>query len=307
MPLSAEALRDWHRLFGLILGDSLTGTPYEVEVEPDLSLQQQYLDVTIVRRRRGRLTLRLPDGLHRDLADHNLVTFKSHHEALGPWALYELVGHYVAYRKLTSASTSALLPEGDFRLYAVSARYPHNLAGQLPLIERQAGVYDCSWGPLRIRVIVAGQLPQEPHNAALHLFSASSELLQFGRSSYQQRSERTSNLLNLLLTGYGGEGGLMAYTFEDFVRDYAKKHFKDLTPQERREALALLPPEERREFIQMIPPEERLADLPPKERLAGLSPEERLADLSPEEARRLLERIAAGPQPAPPRKRRRKT
>jgi hypothetical protein len=83
MPPSAEALRDWHRLFGLILGDSLTGTPYEVEVEPDLSLQQQFLDVTIVRRR-GRLTLRLPDGLHRDLADHNLVTFKSHHEASTP-------------------------------------------------------------------------------------------------------------------------------------------------------------------------------------------------------------------------------
>jgi hypothetical protein len=158
----------------------------------------------------------------------------------------------------------------------VSARYPHNLAGQLPLIERQAGVCDCSWGPLRIRVIVAGQLPQQPHNAALHLFSASSEQLAFGRSSYQRRSERTSRLLDQLFTDYGDEGGLVSYTFEDFAHDYVKKRFKDLTPEERREAIGRLPPEER------------------------------LAGLSPEEPRRLRERIAAG-RPPPPRKRRRKT
>ena len=88
------------------------------------------------------MTIRLPDGLD-DLAEHNLITFKSHHEALDSWALKELLGHYVAYRKLVSPSPSELLPEDRFRLYAVSARFPENLAGQIPWRERQAGVYHC--------------------------------------------------------------------------------------------------------------------------------------------------------------------
>ena len=50
----------------------------------------------------------------------------------------ELVGHYVAYRKLVSPSPSELLPEDQFRLYAVAARFPHNLSGQVPW-QRAAG------------------------------------------------------------------------------------------------------------------------------------------------------------------------
>ena len=136
MTVGREALRDWHRLFGLLLTDFFTGLPFTVEVERDLSEQQQFLDVVIVRRGRGRVAIRLPDGLD-DLAEHNLITFKSHHEALDGWAIKELVGHYVAYRKLVSPSPSELLPEEQLRLYAVCARYPHNLAGQVPWQEQQ--------------------------------------------------------------------------------------------------------------------------------------------------------------------------
>ena len=39
----------------------------------------------IVRRGRGKFTGALPDGLG-DLAEHNLITFKSHREALDDWA-----------------------------------------------------------------------------------------------------------------------------------------------------------------------------------------------------------------------------
>ncbi len=114
------ALRDWHRLFGLLLADFFTGSPFVVEVERDLSVQQQFLDVVVVRRGRRRFAGRLPDGLE-GLVAHNLITFKSHHEALDAWAVKELVGHYVAYRKLISPSPSELLPEEQFRLYAVCA------------------------------------------------------------------------------------------------------------------------------------------------------------------------------------------
>jgi len=41
------------------------------------------------------------------------VTFKSHQEALDAWALWELVGHFVNYRKQASPSLHELLPEGD--------------------------------------------------------------------------------------------------------------------------------------------------------------------------------------------------
>jgi hypothetical protein len=83
-----------------------------------------------------------------------------------------LVGHFVAYRKLVSPSPSKLLPEDCFRLYAVCARFPHNLSGQVPWQEQQAGVYDCPWGLDVVRVLVAGELPRRPHNAPLRLFIA---------------------------------------------------------------------------------------------------------------------------------------
>ena len=128
MAVDRGALRDWHRLFGLLLTDFFTDSPFTVEVERDLSQQQQFLDVVILRQGRGRFAGRLPDGLD-DLAAHNLITFKSHREALDAWAMKELIGHYVAYRKLISPSPSRLLPEDHFRLYAVCAPLPPQLGG----------------------------------------------------------------------------------------------------------------------------------------------------------------------------------
>src|SRR4051794_29989883 len=159
MAVEREELRDWHRLFGLLLTDFFSGSPFVVEVERDLSVQQQLLDVVIVRRGRGRFAGRLPDGLE-GLRPHNLLTFKSHHEALNGWAMKELVGLDVAYRKLVSPSPSELLPDDHFGLYAVAARFPHNLAGQVPWQQRQPGVYDCRWGTDTVRVVVAGGVAQ---------------------------------------------------------------------------------------------------------------------------------------------------
>lgn len=269
-----EALRDWHRLFGLLLTDFFSGSPFTVEVERDLSQQQQLLDVVIVRRGRGRFVGELPDGLER-LAEHNLIAFKSHREALDDWAIRELIAHYVAYRKLVSPSPSDLLPPDRSRLYAVAARFPHNLAGQVPWQEQQSGVYDCRWGLDGVRVVVPGQLPRETRNAPLHLFSASPELIGFGQGAYRRRSEETSLLLGQLFERLREEGFAMSFTMEDFKRQYAKEHF----PQ--------LPPEERREVLQSLPPEELLAAL------------------SAEQIREYLDQLTAG-RPAPPGKPRRK-
>jgi hypothetical protein len=305
MAVEREASRDWHRLFGLLLTDFFTGSPFTVEVERDLSEQQQLLDVVIVRRGRGRFAGRLPDGLE-GLAAHNLITFKSHREALDGWAVKELIGHYVAYRKLVSPSPSELLPEDGFRLLAVCARFPHNLSGQVPWQRRQAGVYDCQWGTDVVRVVVAGELPRQAHNAPLHLFSASPELVGFGQSAYRRRSANTSLLLERLFERAQAEGFVMAYTMEDFKRDYIKDHCPLLTPEEQREALQRLSPEHLRELLQALPPQELLRALPPQQRVAGLAPEDRLAGLSAEQIRQYLERLTTGrpSRPGEPRRKR---
>jgi len=62
---------EWHRLFGLLLTDFFTGSPYVVEVERDLSWQQQRLDVLIVRKGEGRFDGRLPAGPE-GLGPHNV-------------------------------------------------------------------------------------------------------------------------------------------------------------------------------------------------------------------------------------------
>jgi MgtE intracellular N domain len=312
MVVEREALRDWHRLFGLLLIDFFSGSPYAVDVERDLSEQQQFLDVAIVRRRRGRFVGRLPDGLE-DLAEHNLTTFKSHREALDDWAIRELIAHYVAYRKLVSRSPSDLLAPDQFRLYAVCARFPHNLAGLVPWQDRQPGVYDLLWGLDTVRVIVAGELLREAQNAPLHLFSASPDLIGFGQATYRQRSAETSLLLGQLFERLREEGFAMSFTMEDFKRQYIKEHFSQLTPDEQREALERLSPEHRREVLQvaqLTPHEQReaLERLSPEHRrevLQSLPPEERLAGLSAEQIRQYLDRLTAE-HPAPARRPRRK-
>ena len=103
--------------------------------------------MVVVRRGRGRFAGRLPAGLD-GLEAHNLITFKSHHEALDAWAVKELVGHYIAYRKLISPSPSELLPEEQFRLYAVCARRPHKLSQQVPWQERQVGRMIATGAPI---------------------------------------------------------------------------------------------------------------------------------------------------------------
>jgi hypothetical protein len=274
LPADRDALREWHRLFGLLLTDFFTGSPFTVEVERDLSEQQQFLDVVILRRGRGRFVGRLPDGLD-GLADHNLITFKSHREALDGWAMKELIGHYVAYRKLVSASPSELLPEEAFRLYAVCARFPQNLSAQVPWQEQQAGVYNCQWGTDVVRVVVAGNLPREAHNAPLHLFSASPALVGFGSAAYTRHSEDTSLLLGQLFKRLNEEDFAMSFTMEDFKRQVMLEEFEEMTPAEREK------------FLQKVPLERRLAGA------------------SVEQIQELLDRLKTG-RKAEPRKPRRK-
>lgn len=270
-----DAQRPWHRLFGLSWMDFFHNLPVTVEMEKDLSLQLQRLDLVILRKEPGVLPRRLPDGFE-DLATHNLITFKSYQEALDGWALTELLGHYVNYRKQVSPSWDELLPETDFRLFAVCIRFPQGLARQVPLTPIREGVYEVRHFTGTLRVIVVHELPQVEHNAMLHLFSARAEPLRYGATHYGPYSSETSSLLYQLFERYRLEGPLMPNALEELYRETVEEILKRMSPQER---------------LKGLPPEERLKGLPPEERIEGLSVDELLAALSPEKRLELEQRL----------------
>jgi len=265
---------NWHRLFGLTLVDYFTGSPWKVELETDLSLKQQFLDVIIVRRDQGTFSGRLPDGLE-DLSDYNLLSYKSLREPLDDWALKELTGHYVNYRKQVSPSWDALVPEEAFRLYGVSTRFPQKLAGQAHLEPQQAGVYQVRRGTDKIRIIVLNDVAEEAHNSIWHMFSAVPERVRRVAAEYRPSSLDISTLLNQLFENYQLEGMVMPYTMEDFRRDFTREHLHLLTA------------------------EEILGHFSAEEILGRFSAEERLKGLSLDELRALLAKLQERHEQAP--------
>jgi hypothetical protein len=265
-----------HRLFGLSWIDFFHDTGVEVEMELDLSLKKQLLDLVIIRKGLVPILRPLPDGFD-DLGTYNLLTFKSYQEALDAWALCELIGHYFNCRKQFSLSLHDLLSEDDFRLFAVCARYPQKLAQQVEMTGLRAGVYEVRGFSRVIRIIVVSELPQEEHNAMLHLFSARQDLLHYGKEHYRPRSTETSTLLVKLFKAYS-EDPAMSEKLKEFVR------------QSIDELLQELPAEER---LKGLPAEERLKGLPAEERLKGLSAEEVAGALPPEVLAALARKLQA--------------
>jgi Mg/Co/Ni transporter MgtE len=97
-----------------------------------------------------------------------------------------------------------------------------------------------------------------------------------------------SALLGQLFDKLQEEGFAMSYTMEDFQRQYAKEHFKNLTPEEQREALEQLSPADRRKVLQSLPVEELLTFL------------------SAEQVQQLRDQLLAGRAPQPRKPRRKK-
>jgi len=257
--------RPFHRLFGLAWMDLFQGTTARVEPELDMATQQMLLDVAISLDNPHTLQLPLPDGCD-SLDKHNILTFKSYQEALDSWTLLELIHHYVSRRHQVSPQDE-LLPQEEFRVIAVCVRRPHLLGHLAGLVRVRAGVYDLPILDLPIRLIVIHELPLEPHNAMLHLFSARDEGIRFGMSHYRQRSTETSALICELFKHY-----LEDPDMSNPLKEFAQKAITEL--------LASLPLEER---LQGISAEQRLQGVSAEELRKRLSPRERLADLSADE------------------------
>lgn len=252
-----------HRLFGLSWIDFFEGTSITVETELDLSLKQQFLDLVLIRKGADPIPRVLPDGFD-DLSGHNLITFKSHHEALDPWALWELVGHFVNYRKQASPSLTDLLPELEFRLLAVCARFPEQLARQVPMTRLTDGVFEVQGLALRIRIIVVSQLPQRENNAILHLFSATKDLLGYGQEHDRPYSAQTSTLLYTLFSLYSEEPD-MPDKLKEFVKETIDQMLKELPAEKRVQGLTI------DQLVKALTPE-ALEELRHKLKANGTSP-----------------------------------
>ncbi len=270
----------WHRLFGLGLTDLYHGTSYRVELEKDLSLKQQFLDVAVIAiEAEGDAFVELedpPDGLE-DLGRHNLLTYKSLREPLDAWAMDEFLCHFVNYRKQCSPSRGSLAPLSEFRMIAVTTRYPTGLSSEVALTKERDGVYNVKWGGRRVRVVVLGEVPEVPRNALWSLYSWRPERVVRGRRAYRWKCPDTSTVVAQLYASYRAEGLEMPYTLEDYKKDLLDEVVKVLPAKE---VLGKFRPEER---LQGLRPEERLRGLRPEERLQGLRPEEVLARYRPEE------------------------
>ena len=278
----AEQQTNWHHLFGLMVQDFFTGTPCEVELERDLSVKSQFLDVLLIHKTGEVIDRVLPDGLEGHLVEYNLITFKSHREPLSGWSILELLCYYVNLRKQASPSFDDLLPEDQFRLFAICAREPVGLAGLVPLPELQPGVHEIDLGLATIRVIVAGRLPQTEPNALLHLFSASEPLLEYGRQHCRIQSPDTTTLVARLFAGYRVENLTMPVDREEFLRNARRMLIQEATVQERLEGLSS------EQLLERISPEQRLEDISPEQVFQGLTPDKR------ENLRRLLEKPPTG-------------
>ena len=259
-----------------MLEDQFYGSPYKVEVEVDLARQAQFLDVVVVEQQQIQPwpeAVQLPDGLEQ-LKPYNLITFKSYHESFNDWAVKELIGHYVNYRK--QVSDKKLISQSSFRLYAVSNHHPNTLAQFLTPTDK-SGVYDLTWGSDTIRLIVLSQIGPEPKNDLWHLFSHQREQVTQACQRYQPHHQQKGYaVIRRLTEQYQLEFPDMAYTFEQFTKEFVADHLNMLSADE---------------VLQRYSPDEVLQRYSPDERLKNLSPDEIANHLSPEALQQLLARL----------------
>jgi hypothetical protein len=239
----------WHDLLGAVLMDFFEGTPYDVDTETDLSVRKQLLDIIVVRKTKGELHRELPDGMA-PLANHNLISFKSHQDSFDSWAALELVGHYVNYRKQVSPSNDDLLPIEEFRLFGIAARFPEKLSKELPFEERAQGVYDVTCGPIPVRLLVIRSLALRPVNAMLQLFSINPDQIQYACRHYHPYFHDTSSVVENLIHKYLNEDSQMSPKLEEMRRKLMKGTLERLTPEQ---ILEVIPVEE---FLKTLSPEQ---------------------------------------------------
>lgn len=111
--------------------------------------------------------------------------------------------------------------------------------------------------------------------AIWHLFSGIPGEIEYAARQYRGKTQEISTVQNRLFDNYQLEGIPMAYTMEDFRRDYVRDHLGVLSPDDR---------------LRGLTPDDRLKGLSPDEVLKRFSFDEVLSKFSVEEIRQYLEK-----------------
>ena len=254
----------------MALVDFFSNTNYLVEIEKELKIPQflDYLVVNKVKDTDENDSLILPDGME-SLSQYNLLTFKSSKQPLDRWAIDELICYYVLFRKIISPSGQKLIPENEFKLFAIATRFPNKLSSELNLIQLKEGVYRLKHGEQPVTIIVISRLPKDQKNAIFHLLSTNSEKIEFGLTEYKWNHEDLKYfVIKEMFQRFKKEGIQMSYTVEDFKREVLKKSLPSLSVQERLEGLRA------EDVLSVFRPEKLLKGMRPEDRLKGLQPED---------------------------------
>ena len=274
---------EWHRLLGMFLTAHFQNSPYSVEIEKDLALKRQVLDVILIERDQTIPFDRYPDGLE-NMAQYNLISYKSLSESFDLWSFQELHGHYVNCRKQVSPAMNKLINAEHFRLYALSTRMPYKLMKTFAFKGIREGVYELEWEDLQTRLIVLSRIPQGPYNEIWRLFSARPEIIEEARTHYaENRHSDYSLLVQQLYEYYTQEELPMTYTRQQFEEDFVLRHLRSVPPDQ---VLSQYSPEER---LKNLSAEERLKNLSPEQVFRQYSAEDMLKGLSPEQLDLLLQ------------------
>jgi len=154
-----------------------------------------------------------------------LLTYKSHHEPLDDFAIQELIGHYVSYRKMKE---NKLLPENDINLYATCVRYPEKLFKTNDYKEIGKGVYEITVLGLKIEIVVLSRIDKEVKNVILNLFSNNTEKVQFAFEADREHVKNVSKIFERLLKKYLMEGFTMPLTIDSYIQEHLEDIVSDI-------------------------------------------------------------------------------
>jgi hypothetical protein len=271
----------WHHVLGNALRDHFTGTCYSVGIDRELKIKQ-FVDILIIEENKGENRDHSLKGFE-NLSKYNVITYKSLRQPLDSWALDELTGYYVLFRKMISPDQDKLISEEEFKLYGIATRFPEKLNKHEALEYKSPGVYEIKRGSRKIEILVICEMPREKRAALWQMFNTNPDMIEYGLSEYKwKREDYRKAVLNELIEKYKEEGIKMSYTEQDFFRDVAFDTIQYLTPEERLQGL------QADQVLKSFKPEERLKGLQADQVLKNFGAEELLKCLSAEEIRAYL-------------------
>ena len=98
-------------------------------------------------------------------------------------------------------------------------------------------MYDISVGPLRVRLLVIRELPNQPANAMFKLLSVVPEQIEFACRHYRPRASHTTGIVDRLISKYRTEDERMATTIEELNRKLMKEAMEMASVDERLKGL----------------------------------------------------------------------